>query len=199
LSVKGDDMELINFQHEIILSENRIRERILELGNRITLDYRDGELVVIGILKGSLLFFADLIRNIHLPVLTDFLTVSSYEGNMKSSGNVNIVNDITLPVKDRDVLIVEDIIDTGSTSKFLMNHLERKNPCSLKICTLLNKKCERISGYNIPPDYSGFVVPDKFLIGYGLDYKEKYRNLPYIAAIEKDIEGVESEGRQPRA
>lgn len=176
-------MKIMDLSYEIILKENRIRERILELGEQITLDYRNRELVVIGILKGSLIFFADLVRNIHLPILTDFLSVSSYEGNMKSSGSVNIVNDIAMPVKDRDLLIIEDIIDTGATSRFLINHLEKKKPRTLKICALLNKKCVRNFEDDIPVDYSGFDVPDKFLIGYGLDYKERYRNLPYIAAI----------------
>ena len=176
-------MDYINIPYEVIITEKQIKERIPELGEQITLDYRNRELLVIGILKGSLLFFADLIRNIHLPILTDFISLSSYEGNMRSSGKVNIVNDITMPVKDRDLLIIEDIIDTGATSKFLINHLGRKKPCTLKICTLLNKKCVRNFEDDIPVDYSGFDVPDKFLIGYGLDYKERYRNLPYIAAI----------------
>ena len=176
-------MKIMDLSCEIILDENRIRERILELGEQITLDYMSRELVVIGVLKGSLLFFADLIRNINLPILTDFVTVSSYDGSKKSSGSVNIVNDITLPVKDRDLLIIEDIIDTGATSKFLINHLERKKPRSLNICALLNKKCVRIFENDIPVGYSGFDVPDEFLIGYGLDYEERYRNLPYIAAI----------------
>ncbi len=181
-------MEFIKLPHEIIISENRINERILELGKQITLDYRGMDLVVIGILKGSMLFFADLIRNIHLPLVTDFLHVSSYDGTMKSSGNVKVINNISLPVKGKDLLIVEDIIDTGATSKFLIDYLRKKNPCSVKICSLLNKKNSRIPGNDTEIDYTGFDVPDKFLIGYGLDYKEKFRHLPYIAAIEKEAE-----------
>ena len=108
-------MEIMNSIHEIILSENQIKERIVELGNQITRDYRNKDLVLIGVLKGSLLFFADLIRQIHLGILTDFVSVSSYNGNTKSSGVVKVINDITLPVKKRDILIIEDIIDTGKT------------------------------------------------------------------------------------
>ena len=177
-------MNYINFHHKILITENRIRERTSELGRQITLDYGGSDLVVIGILKGSLLFFADLIRHIDLPVLTDFLSVSSYEGNKKSSGSVKITSDITIPVKDRDLLIVEDIIDTGTTSKFLIDHLTGMDPNSLKICALLNKQNAVNPMYDVKIDYHGFDVPDKFLIGYGLDYMEKYRNLPFIAALE---------------
>ena len=176
-------MKILNLPHEIIITENQIKERILELGNQITKDYRDRDIVVIGILKGSLLFLADLIRNIRLPLLADFLSVSSYMGDIKSSGNVKISNDIVLPVKDKDILIVEDIIDTGATSKILISHLLDKFPRSVKICSLLNKKNIRNSEYDVNIDYSGFDVPDRFLVGYGLDYQEKYRNLPYIAAL----------------
>ena len=183
-------MEILNLPHEIIITENQIKKRIIELGNQITRDYRNSDLVVIGILKGSLIFLADLIRNIQLPLLTEFLSVSSYKGNMKASGSVRIINDIILPVKDMDILIVEDIIDTGATSKILIDHLKNKNPRSLKICTLLNKQEARNTSDELSLDYIGFDVPDKFLIGYGLDYKEKYRNLPYIAAVINQAEGV---------
>lgn len=176
-------MEIMNPRHEIILSEKQIKERIFELGSQITRDYRKKDLVLIGVLKGSLLFFADLIRQIRLQILTDFVSLSSYEGNEKSSGVVKVINDITLPVENKDVIIVEDIIDTGTTSEFLIKHLMNKIPKSLKICALLNKKSAR--GLDITIDYTGFDVSDIFLIGYGLDYKEKYRNLPYIAAMEK--------------
>ncbi|MGD9161794.1 MAG: hypoxanthine phosphoribosyltransferase [Desulfobacteraceae bacterium] len=177
-------MKILDLSHKIIITENRIKERTNELGRQITLEYGNRDLVVIGILKGSLLFFADLIRHIDLPILTDFLSVSSYEGNKKSSGSVTITNDITIPVKDRDLLIVEDIIDTGATSKFLIDHLTGKNPDSIKICALLNKQNSVNAVHDVKIDYYGFDVPDKFLIGYGLDYKEKYRNLPFIAEME---------------
>ena len=183
------DMKIPDLSYEIILNENQIKKRTLELGRQITIDYADSDLILIGVLKGSLLFFSDLIRSIHLPMVTDFITLSSYDGNMKSSGNVSVINDITLPVKGRDLLIVEDIIDTGTTSKFLIEYLMNKSPCSLKICSLLNKKNSRIPGYDIKIDYVGFDVPEKFLIGYGLDLNERYRNLPYVAAIKKEAEG----------
>ena len=181
-------MNILNLPHEIVISEDRIRERVIELGVQITLDYKNRDLIVIGILKGSLLFFSDLIRNIQLPIFTDFLSVSSYNGRMQSSGDVKIINDISIPVKEKDILIIEDIIDTGATSKFLMEHLKKQNPSSVKICSLLDKKNSRIPGNEIKIDYTGFEVPDKFLVGYGLDYKEKYRNLPCIAAITKEVE-----------
>ena len=179
-------MKILNLPHEIIITESQIKERTLELGKQITRDYSSRDLIMVGVLKGSLLFFADLIRTVNLPVLTDFITLSSYQGSMNSSGNVKVVNDILLQVKDRDVLIVEDIIDTGRTSKFLIDYLTTKNPGSLGICALLDKKNSRIPGYDIKIDYSGFDVPDRFLIGYGLDYEERYRNLPYIAAVKTD-------------
>ena len=180
-------MKAPEFPHKIIISEEKIAGRIIELGKRITLDYMNREPVAVGILKGSFLFFADLIRHIHLPIKTDFLSVSSYGDSMESSGNVRIKNDITLPVKGEDLLIIEDIVDTGTTSKFMIDYLKDKNPRSIKICTLLNKQDARYPINDFYIDYIGFNVPDKFLIGYGLDYKEKYRNLPYIASIEKDI------------
>lgn len=176
-------MNILNSPHEIILNETQIRDRVIELGKQITSDYRKSDLVVIGVLKGSSVFFADLIRSIALPVTTDFLSVSSYGNQMESSGNVTINCDCTISIEGKDVLIVEDIIDTGTTSKFLIKHLMIKKPCSVKICSLLNKKSARTPGNEIIIDYTGFNVPNKFLIGYGLDYKEKYRNLPYIAAF----------------
>ena len=179
-------MRPVDFPLEIILNEDQIRERVIELGVKITRDYSNSDLVAIGTLKGSLIFFADLIRHINIPIATDFISMSSYNGNMKSSGKVKIINDISIPVKDKDLLLVEDIIDTGATSKFIFDHLISKYPISLKICSLLNKKSTRAPGYEINIDYSGFDVPDKFLIGYGLDYNEKYRNLPYVAAVEQN-------------
>lgn len=183
-------MKIPDLSYEIILNENQIKERVVELGRQITLDYGERDLVLIAVLKGSLLFFADLIRSIYLPILTDIISVSSYNGSMNSSGDVKIVSDISIPVKDKDILIVEDIIDTGATSKFLFNHFKNLKPRSFGICTLLNKQQARIPSYDININYIGFDVPDKFLIGYGLDYQEKYRNLPYIAAVKKQAEGV---------
>ncbi len=176
-------MMILDLPHKIIISEDLIRKRVIELGEKITRDYSNSELVVIGTLKGSMLFFADLIRRINLSITTDFISVSSYNGNMKSSGSVKIISDISMQVKDKDVLLVEDIVDTGATSKFLIDHLLNKNPCSIGLCSMLNKKSARIPEYKLNIEYSGFDVSDEFLIGYGLDYMEKYRNLPYIAAF----------------
>ncbi|NLD38031.1 MAG: hypoxanthine phosphoribosyltransferase [Desulfatiglans sp.] len=177
-------MNILNYPHEIILSSEQIKERVSELGQEITRDYIGHDLLAICVLKGSILFFADLIRAIDLPLTTDFILVSSYNGNKESSGKAEIRHDITMPVKDRDILIVEDIIDTGISVDRIVEHLKEKGPNSIKICVLLDKKGARSPSCNIRCDYSGFDVPEKFLIGYGLDYNEKYRNLPFIAAMD---------------
>lgn len=176
-------MDILNHPHEIILNESQIKNRVIELGKQITSDYGSSDLLVICILKGSSVFFADLIRSINLPVIIDFIRISSYGNQTTSSGKCDIICDCTIPIKGKDILIVEDIIDTGATSKHLIEHLLLKNPCSVKICSLLNKKFARKPGNELKIDYIGFDIPNKFLIGYGLDYKEKFRNLPYIAAF----------------
>jgi hypoxanthine phosphoribosyltransferase len=178
-------MIMDELKYSVIISEDEIRKRVAELGREITLAYKGHDLVVIGVLKGSVPFFSDLIRSIDLPLVTDFISVSSYNGNKESSGKAVINHDINIPVKDRDILLVEDIIDTGITSRRLVDHLkEKKEPRSIKICALLDKKDARILGCEIKCDYSGFEVPGRFLIGYGLDYEEKYRNLPFVAALD---------------
>jgi hypoxanthine phosphoribosyltransferase len=171
-------------KYSVIIREDEIRKRVAELGEEITRDYSGRDLVAICVLKGSIFFFADLIRAINLTLSTDFISASSYNGNKASSGKVTINHDITIPVKNRDIILVEDIIDTGITSRRLMDHLKEKGPRSIKICSLLDKKTTRKPGCQIMCDYSGFVVPDRFLIGYGLDYDEKYRNLPFIATLD---------------
>ena len=176
-------MIVINHPHEIILTETQIKDRIIELGKQITSDYEKNDLVLIGILKGASVFFADLIRSIYLPITIDFIKVSSYKGQISSSGKVNIIKDCTAAIEGNDVLLIEDIVDTGATSKFLMETMMLKKANSVKICTLLNKSIARPGEDNLKIDYSGFDVPDRFLVGYGLDYMEKYRNLPYIAAF----------------
>lgn len=171
-------------KYRIIISEDAIRMRITELGEEISRDYKGCDLVVIGVLKGSILFFCDLIRAIDLPLTTDFISASSYNGNKESSGKAIIKHDITISVKNRDILLVEDIIDTGITSTHLIDHLKDKGPRSIKICSFLYKKRVRNPLCDIRCDYSGFDAPDNFLIGYGLDYNEKYRNLPFIATLD---------------
>jgi hypoxanthine phosphoribosyltransferase len=177
-------MKMNGLKYSVIIHEDEIRKKVYELGRKITLYYKDRDLVVIGVLKGSVPFFSDLIRAIDLPITTDFISISSYNGCKESSGKAVINHDIAIPVKNRDILLVEDIIDTGITSSCLVNHLKEKGPRSIKICALLDKKGARNPSCNIRCDYSGFDVPEKFLIGYGLDYKEKYRNLPFIAALD---------------
>ena len=173
----------INESYKTLITEAQLKKRIMELGKQISSDYDGKKIAAVGILKGGFLFMADLIREIKLPLETDFMTVSSYGNSTKSSGNVKVINDITLSVKGKDLLIIEDIIDTGATLSFLVDHLSCKNPASIKICSLLDKKSARNSEYDINIDYTGFDVPDKFLIGYGLDYQENYRNLPFIAEL----------------
>jgi hypoxanthine phosphoribosyltransferase len=165
-----------------MLSTDAIQARVRELGARITAEYAGRELALVGVLKGSLLFMADLAREIRLPLTCDFLRVSSYEG-MKSSGVVRFDFDLTQPIKGKDVLVVEDIIDTGLTMSFLLETLRVRHPESVKLVTLLDKPENRRAPVEI--DYVGFTIENRFVIGYGLDLDGKYRNLPYIAAMKR--------------
>lgn len=169
---------------EVMISEQEIQEKIKELGKAITNDYsKDNEVVVIGVLKGACVFLSDLIRQMKIDnVYIDFMSVSSYGMSTESSGVVRILKDLDLEIEGKHVLIVEDIIDTGLTLQYLTKNLKTRNIKSLKICTLLDKPSRRKCELNI--DYSGFIIPDKFIVGYGIDYAEKYRNLPYIASVE---------------
>lgn len=162
----------------VLITENQISERVKQLGKEITEAYRGKNLLLISILKGSAVFLADLMREIELPLEIDFMCVSSYQNSTESSGKVNIVKDLSKDIKSYDVLIVEDILDTGLTLSYLIPKLLDRNPESLKICTLLDKPSRR----KVPvyADYTGFSIEDSFIVGYGLDYAEKYRNLRYI-------------------
>jgi hypoxanthine phosphoribosyltransferase len=164
--------------NEIIISEEQLKKRIKELGTQITADYYDKNLMIIGVLKGCFVFMADLVREINLPCKIDFMYVSSYNKGTVSSGRVQIVKDLTVDIAGCDVLIVEDILDTGLTLESLCKILAVRNPASIKICTLLDKPARRKS--DVYPDYTGFEIEDKFVVGYGLDYDQEYRNLPYI-------------------
>ncbi|MBI4596048.1 MAG: hypoxanthine phosphoribosyltransferase [Candidatus Tectomicrobia bacterium] len=166
---------------EILLSPEEILTRVNELGKSISQDYRGIELFLIGILRGSFVFIADLVRNIDIPVILDFMAISSYGGNVASSGVVKILKDLDENISGRHVLIVEDIIDTGLTLGYLFNILRARKPESLKICTLLDRSARRI--VDLPIAYAGFKIPDTFVVGYGLDYRQRYRNLPYIAKL----------------
>ncbi len=167
-----------------MIDEKTIARRVAELGAQITKDYQGKEPILIGILKGAFVFLADLMRKIDLPVKVDFLAVSSYGKSTESSGVVMILKDIVEDIEGRDVIIVEDILDTGLTLKNIVEHLQAKRPASIKICVLLDKKERR--KVKIEADYVGFDIPDKFIVGYGLDYAEKFRNLPYIREIRQE-------------
>ena len=167
----------------VMISEDEIKSKVYEIAKRIEEDYKDEEnLLVVGILKGANIFVADLIRNINLDVNMDFMSVSSYGNSTESSGTVKIIKDLDVDIENKNVLIVEDIIDSGLTLSNLVAALKTRNPKSLKLCTLLDKPQRRT--VNIPVDYVGFVIEDKFILGYGIDYAEKYRNLPYIGIVE---------------
>lgn len=164
---------------ETLISEEELSKRVSELGAQISKDYEGEELLVICVLKGGVMFMTDLVKKITVPLTMDFMVVSSYGDEFKSSGVVKIVKDLDEAVQDKNILIVEDIIDSGRTLSYLSKMLSERNAKSIKICTLLNKKDERIA--DIEVDYSGFDIGNEFVIGYGLDYKQYYRNLPYIA------------------
>ena len=166
---------------EVYFTEEQLHEKVAELGARITEDYRDKNPLIVSVLKGSYVFMADLTRAIDTPCNVDFMVVSSYGKGTKTSGEVQIIKDIAQPIDGRDLLIVEDILDTGITLSKLVPVLKMRNPGSVKICTILDKPSRRKA--DIKPDYEGFQVPDEFVVGYGLDYDEKYRNLPYIGIL----------------
>jgi hypoxanthine phosphoribosyltransferase len=177
---------------EILLTEDQIQSKVAELGGRITLDMAGRQLTLVSVLKGSLPFMADLMRAIDLPLRIDLMEVSSYGGNTtESSGLVRILKDLSSSIEGADVLIVEDIIDTGLTLNYLIRYLRGKNPKSLRICTLLNKPARRL--VEIPVDYIGFEIPDQFVVGYGLDYGEVYRNLSFVGVLKPEVYGAHPE------
>lgn len=174
---------------EVIITEDELKERIEEMGKEITHSYSpDDDIIMIGILRGAILFMADLARNIKLPVTFDFMDVSSYGDSTTSSGVVRIIKDLEENIESKHVLIAEDIMDTGRTLKHVVELLKTRNPASIKIATLLDKPERRIQK-EITADFNGFEVPDKFVVGYGLDYAEKYRNLPYIGVLKEEMYG----------
>jgi hypoxanthine phosphoribosyltransferase len=167
---------------EVLIDEGRLQERISEIALRVSADYAGREPLVIGVLKGAVFFIADLLRRLTVPCELDFMAVSSYGSSTHSSGVVRILKDLDVPIAGRHVLVVEDVIDSGLTLSYLMKNLASRQPASLEICTLLTKPGHR--RLNIPIRYVGFDLPDSFVIGYGLDYAERYRNLPFIAVLE---------------
>ena len=169
----------------ILVSEEDINKKVKELGKILTEDYKDKELIVVGILKGAVVFMSDLCREIKLPILMDFMAVSSYGKSSVSTGEVRIVKDLDYSVENKDILIVEDIIDTGYTLSYLTDNLRKRGASSVKIITLLDKPDRRKADVHV--DYLGFEIPDEFVVGYGLDYAEQYRNLPYVAALKEEV------------
>jgi len=164
---------------EVLFSEERIRRRVQDLARQITADYNDRNLVLVSILRGSVFFATDLARLIELPLSMDFLSISSYGED--SEGVVRITKDLEENIAGQDVLVIEDIIDTGFTLKYLLRTLGSRNPKSLEVCTLLDRRARRIIDMDLK--YIGFEIPDKFVVGYGLDYRQRYRNLPYIGIL----------------
>ena len=172
----------------VLLSEDEIREKVRELGGKITADYKNSNLMLVTVLKGAVVFLADLMRQIDVPAEIDFMVVSSYGSGVKSSGVVKIVKDLDVPLAGKDILIVEDILDSGLTLSYIKALLESRGPRSIRIATLLDKPSRR--KVDLQADYIGFSVPDEFVIGYGLDYDEKYRNLPYIGILKPEVYSV---------
>ena len=170
---------------EMLFTEEEISKKVKEMGSEITHDFMDKDLMVIGILKGSFIFMADLVRQINLPVLVDFMSLSSYGTSSQSTGEVRILKDLDFSVEGRDVLVVEDIVDTGYTLKYLQDNLSRRGTNSVKFATFLDKKEARKTDVQL--DYVGYIAPNDFIVGYGLDYAEGYRNLPYIASLKEEI------------
>lgn len=173
----------------ILYSEEQLRQRVKELGAQITADYAGKEPVLASVLRGSYIFMADLTRAIELPVTVDFMAVSSYGAGTKSSGQVEIKKDLSDSIEGRDLIIVEDILDSGNTLFYLMEILKARKPASIRICTLMDKPDRRTQP--IVADYVGFTIPDAFVVGYGLDYDEKYRNLPYVGILKPSVYGGE--------
>lgn len=173
---------------ESLLTEKQIAQRVAELGRQISDDYKGKDLVLVGILKGAFVFLADLVRSISIPVRIDFVSISSYGTSTQSSGVVRIIKDLDEPVENKHVLVVEDIVDTGWTLKlsYLMESLRAKKASSVRVCTLLDKPSRREADVQL--DYVGFVIPRKFVVGYGLDFRGLFRNLPFIGALEGEIE-----------
>ena len=170
---------------EILLSEEQIRARIEELGQELTREYEGKDPVIVGVLKGVVVFYADMIRKINVPCQMDFMWISSYAGT-ESTGNMIVRRDVSVDIKGRHVLILEDIFDTGNSLDFTVKHLLAKEPASLKICTLLDKPEGRKPGITLKADYVGFTIPNAFVVGYGLDFNAHYRILPYVGVLKPE-------------
>ena len=173
------------YVEKVLISEERIQQKVKDLANSINKEYEGKELFLIGILKGSVPFMADLMKSINIPMTMDFMAVSSYGHGMESSGVVRILKDLDFSIEGKNIIIVEDIIDSGITLSYLIDYLKNRKPASIEIVCLLNKKERRKVDINVK--YVGFEVPDEFVIGYGLDYAEKFRNLPFVGVLKEEV------------
>jgi len=178
---------LENDIQEILFSEEQLKARVAEIARQIEADYAGKEIMLISVLRGSFIFMADLCRAIHLPCTLDFMSVSSYGKSTTSSGQVQITKDLSEDITGRHVIVVEDILDSGNTLSYLLKILENRHPASIRLCTLLDKPERRVKPVEV--HYTGFTIPDAFVVGYGLDYAERYRNLPYIGVLKPAVYG----------
>ena len=170
---------------DVLIDEDRLRARVVELGEEISADYAGRDLLLIGVLKGAVFFMADLMRTLASPCEIDFMAISSYGAQTDSSGVVRILKDLDINIEGRNVLVVEDIIDSGLTLSYLMRNLEAREPATLEVCALLTKPARR--EIDVPVRYVGFEIPSRFVVGYGLDFAERYRNLPYVAVLNQEL------------
>jgi hypoxanthine phosphoribosyltransferase len=170
---------------EVLIDEQTLKRRVVELGEEISNDYAGQDLLLVGVLKGAVFFMSDLMRNLTIPCEIDFMAISSYAGTTESSGVVRILKDLDMNIEGRHVLVVEDIIDSGLTLSYLIRNLEAREPATLEVCALLTKPERR--EIQVPVRYVGFEIPNRFVVGYGLDFGEKYRNLPYVAVLDEGL------------
>lgn len=177
--------ELQNDIQQIFVSQDALQKRVRELGQQISRDYYGKNPILVGALKGVICFMADLLRSITIATEVDFIAISSYSNEARDQGLVRVVKDLDRPITGRHVIFVEDVIDTGLTLNYLMNNLKARQPASLEVCVLFNKQERRL--IDVPIKYKGFKLPDYFVVGYGLDYHEKYRNLPYVGILSRDV------------
>jgi len=187
-------MEFKDDFDEILFTEQEIQTKVQELGETITNDFQERDVLLVGVLRGCIAFISDLMRQIQFPIEIDFLAVSSYGQKSQTSGVVRVLKDLNEDIEDRHVILVEDIVDTGLTLNYLLGYMRARKPKSLHTCVLLDKPYRR--EVDVEVDYTGFEVPDKFVVGYGIDYAQKYRNVPYIASVKQEvIERRESNNR----
>ena len=177
---------MIKDMEKILLTEEQIQSKVKELAAQISKDYAGKDPIFVGVLKGVVIFFADMVRNIDIPCQIDFMSIASYSGTT-STGRTEIRKDVSVDLKDRHVIILEDIFDTGTSLEFTVRHILNKQPASLKVCTFLDKPERRKPDVDLVPEYVGYTIPNEFVVGYGLDYNEHYRNLPYIGVLKPEV------------